>query len=557
VRASSLPLVALIGTTLGCAPPVRFVDRAILWHWPDDRPIAMPRPRPLSLLWADVRDGVFAPADRVLSFDYLREAEGINALDEVPDSAWFFDPRRIEGDPRPRVLPAADLAWGALSPDDAPELPLRIIEGKETGDTPGFVALDARGRKFMIKLDPSDHLGLATSTERVVTELAWVAGWRVPGEILLDAFPEQIELAPGAIAKDAFGGHHPFTVEALDVLLAHAPRTAQGAVRLLASAWLPGVALGPFAYSGRVRDDPNDLVEHQDRRDLRGLGVFAAWVNDIDALQQNTLDMYEGPPGRGHVVHYQQDLGGSLGSYAGTTAPHWMGSETFFEVHLLIRSLFTLGLWPRRFDDWSYKQAKNRLAAVWPELGNFEADGFDPHGWRPVWENPAFARQTARDRYWGAKRVISIGDDALKAIIATGRYRPAAATRLYEVLATRREKIARAFFADMAPLDRFRVLGDRLCFDDLWLEAGLGGAAATSYSAGAFAGIHRRPLGAYPVSEPAPGLVISRCVALPADDGYRVVALAARRPGDRRPGPTVWVHLVVERGRGRIIGIER
>ncbi len=518
-----------------CAPSVRFADREILWRWPDDKPIPMPHKRDMCFMWQDARAGIFEPADRVLALDYLREARNVNALDEVPDSSWFVDRRRVPGDARPRPLGDDELRWGAVAPDELPVMPLTVVKGKDVGITPGFVALDARKQKYMIKLDPPGHRGMTTSTEVVVTRLGWAAGWRVPSIVVLDVRPEDFRVAPTATAHDAHEQPIPFTDEMLRAILARTPRASDGTVRILASHWLPGVSIGPFHFLGRPRDDPNDTIDHEDRRDLRGFGVFASWVNDIDAFDSNTLDMYEGKPGRGHVVHYQQDLGGSFGNWGGLPAPYWSGSETFLEAHLLLRSLFTLGLWPRDFDDWRYRKWKEKLSDDYPEIGTFEAQRFDPRHWRTMLENAAFARQTARDRYWGAKRVAAFSDAELRAAIAAGRYRPAAAERVLQVLGRRRDRIARAFFADVAPLDHFRIEGDRLCFDDLWLDAGLGGAVAYL----------------------ANGSLIGRCVVVPAGDGYRIVSLRAQRAGERHPGPVVRVHLVVDGGRRRIVGVER
>ena len=518
-----------------CAPALRFEDREILWRWPDERPVAMPHKRTTCFLWQDVRAGIFQPADRVLSLDCLHEARNTNALDEVPDSSWFVDRRRAPGTSRPRALSAEQMRWGAVDPDEVPELPLTVIKGKDLGITPGFVALDARHRQYMVKLDPPGHRGMTTSTEVVVTRLAWAAGWRVPSIVLLDVQPDAIHVAPNAEAKDPHDLPIRFTEAMLRKTLSQATRAADGTVRILASHWLPGIAIGSFSFLGRPKDDPNDTIDHQDRRDLRGFGVFSSWVNDIDAFDSNTLDMYEGAPGRGHVVHYQQDLGGSFGNWGGYPAPYWGGSETFLEAHLLLRSLLTLGLWPRPFDDWRYRTRKEGLSKEWPELGTFEAEKFEARAWRPMLENPAFARQTARDRYWGAKRLAAFSDAELRAAISAGGYRPAAAERVYDVLFRRRERIARAFFADVAPLDYFRIDGDRLCFEDLWVEAGLGAAAA--YRADA-------PL-------------VGRCVALVPGDGYRIISLRTLRPGERHAGPAVRVHLVIAGARRRIIGVER
>ncbi|HZS40587.1 MAG TPA: hypothetical protein VFF06_27330, partial [Polyangia bacterium] len=166
---------------------------------------------------------------------------------------------------------------------------------------------------------------------------------------------------------------------------------------------------------------------------------------------------------------------------------------------------------------------------------------FEPRSWHPVLDNPAFQRQTARDRYWGMKRILAFTPEELRAAIAEGRYRPEAAERLYEILIARREKMARTFLADLPALDHFRLDADRLCFDDLWLDAGLGGDHATAYSMtgdGVTASPHR-------------------CAQLAPFDGYRIVALRVRRPGERKFSRAVNVHLMEESGRRRIIGIER
>jgi hypothetical protein len=34
--------------------------------------------------------------------------------------------------------------------------------------------------------------------------------------------------------------------------------------------------------------------------------------------------MYQGAPGKGHVMRYQQDLGGSYGNYGGQPSSYWM-----------------------------------------------------------------------------------------------------------------------------------------------------------------------------------------------------------------------------------------
>ncbi len=80
----------------------------------------------------------------------------------------------------------------------------------------------------------------------------------------------------------------------------------------------------------------------------------------------------------------------------------------------------------------------------------FEAEHFDPKGWSPLWSSPAFSRATARDLYWGIKRVLAFSPDELRAAIRVGRYRPEVEQRLFEVLWQRREKLARAYLPGVA-----------------------------------------------------------------------------------------------------------
>ncbi len=63
-----------------------------------------------------------------------------------------------------------------------------------------------------------------------------------------------------------------------------------GTYRVVAGRLIPGKIIGNFRYQGTRPDDPNDLVPHQHRRELRGLFVFGAWTNLTDFKSNNTLD---------------------------------------------------------------------------------------------------------------------------------------------------------------------------------------------------------------------------------------------------------------------------
>jgi hypothetical protein len=491
-----------------------------------------------------LRDAFIYPSDRALALDYWVEAQNANAVDEVPDSSWFVDRRRdrAQDHAKPRSFSAAEMSRGPFAADDnGPTPPFTITKGKTIGSTPGVVIEDAHHTKYLIKLDPPGWLGMNTSTEVVATRLAWAAGWLVPAEKLIDLRESDLILSPTATAKDEWGQDIPLTAAKLSELLSKTPRQPDGTLRGCASLWLPGKSIGSWGYVGRRKDDGNDHIPHQERRDVRGFGIFAAWVNDIDTMENNTMDSYVGKPGEGHVIHYQQDVGGSFGQFAAIPSEVWMGDETYFMPGRIFLSLLTLGAIPRSWEGGARAARRKELMERYNELGYFDDRDFNPRSWHPILDNPAFVRQTTRDRYWGTKRVIAFTETEVRAAVALGHYAPATAERLFEILWSRRERIARTFLSDVAPLDYFRFAGAKLCFDDLWIDAGLGGDA---------------PRYQVKLDGRRREAVSERCVDLAGASGYHVVELGARR-GSRPPAYVVNVHVVVDASGPRVIGVAR
>jgi hypothetical protein len=302
--------------------------------------------------------------------------------------------------------------------------------------------------------------------------------------------------------------------------------------------------VGPFRYSGRRRDDPNDRYAHENRREVRGFGVFSAWVNNADAIEDNTLDMYEGEDGRGHLVHYQQDVGGSFDAWGASPKPYWIGHESWFSTLRVLRSLLTFGISTSEWEEQRYLTERDRLLAASPALAAFTEEHFDPRTWQPIFPNPAFSRLTRRDRYWAAKRIAFIDAHELRAAISAGRYQPEAAARLFQILWKRRELVLRAYLGEVSALDHFYFDGARLCFEDLWLRAGLGGASV--YEARVDRQ-RRRPL----VGSNGAGWV-----EVASSPGYRIVELRVERAGLRESSP-VRVHFIERDGVRRVLGVER
>jgi len=358
-----------------------------------------------------------------------REAVNVDEADQVrlPSTWWTprlgFRPVTVE-----QMLrgpgPGAGPAGGRLT----------VTRVKTQGVTPGFFARDAEGANFLLKFDPPGLLEMATGADVVATYLYWAAGYNVPENTIVTFTADDLEVAGDATVVDDFGRKRPMDRDDLLRVLERLPRTADGRFRGLASRLLAGRPLGPFQYTGRRRDDPEDLVPHQHRRELRGLYALAAWTNHADVRAPNSLDMWVTEDGRSFVRHYLIDFGSCLGSGAIAKRAFPTGTEYFFDYGVLARQVSTLGLRPFAWE--------GAVDPGMPSVGYIESANFDPGSWRPYYPNPAFDERTERDLRWGARIVAAFTDEHIRAAVAQGRYSdPRAAEYLARVLIERRDRI--------------------------------------------------------------------------------------------------------------------
>ena len=135
-------------------------------------------------------------------------------------------------------------------------------------------------------------------------------------------------------------------------MLRRADRAADGSYRAVAARALPGRPLGGFRYYGTRSDDPNDIVPHEHRRELRALKVFGAWTNLVDMKAGNTLDALVTANGeRGLVRHYLQDVGSTFGTGANGPREYDEGWEHLFEGGLAMKRLYHARLLPAAVAD--------------------------------------------------------------------------------------------------------------------------------------------------------------------------------------------------------------
>jgi hypothetical protein len=486
---AALSAVALLGAPLprgARAAPLR--DAPIIWQEVDryDLPSA-PAARDPNQTWTSANGTFFRPVGRLVNpvrlgrrvgslfgGNNVRNASDVNALDEVPNSTWFtnriglypFAPEDVArgpgGGPGPRpeggtggtLGPSRDAAW-------------TVIRAKTQGVTPGFDIQDARGQVYLIKFDPPGELGTTSAAAVISGRILHAIGYNVPDDEVVTFARGDLRLAPNATIRDRDGGKRPMTDSDLESILARVDPLPDGRWLAIASGFLDGKPIGPFSDKGRRQDDPNDRVRHEERRELRALRMFCAWLDHWDMKEQNSLDMYVEENGRRFVRHHLIDFASTLGAAAGGGAQPRFGYEHTIDFPPIAGRFLALGL---HEDGWRRIRRPDGL----PEVGYFESREFQPMEWKPLQPNAAFANLNRRDGYWAAKILSAFTDEHLRAAVSTGGYRdPRAAEYVTRTLAERRDKIARYWFDRMPPLDFFVPRGDALMFHDLGVERGL------------------------------------------------------------------------------------
>ena len=399
-------------------------------------------------------------------------ARNVNTLDELPDSSWFTN--RIGR----RDMAITEIVRG---PDRADRLYLEgwvVSAGKGSGAQPGFRMTDpATNQVYQIEVDPPSNPELATGAEIVGTAFYHAFGYNTVDVYLADLDPRTIVIAESATIRDPLNGkRRRFTRRDLDDVFQRAARRPDGRYRVLVSRFADGKPLGNFRYYGTRPDDPNDIVPHEHRRELRGARVFGAWLNHDDSRGVNSLDMLETDNGRRWVKHYMFDFGSIMGSGTVFAQRHRAGNEYLFEHKPGWLTLATLGLYVR---PWMLIDYPDAPASV----GRFEGDAFDPELWKPEYPNPAFRNMRADDAFWAARIVARFGERQVRAIVEKARYSdPRATDYVVRTLMKRREKVLRTWLNKVNPIVDAQLTGDgMLTFKNAAVEAGVA-TAAESYA---------------------------------------------------------------------------
>jgi hypothetical protein len=395
-------------------------------------------------------------------------SQNVNTLGEVPDSTWFRN--RIGAQP----MSLEEIARGPNTgegPD--PTQPWTVVRGKSGGITPGFTMRDGRGDLYFVKFDPPQHFGLSTGADVIGSKFFHAFGYHVPENWIVYVEDARLRLGEGAKVRVFGGKPRPMTAKDLERMLRQVARLPDGRIRCVVSRAVPGKVLGPHKYQGTRPDDPNDVIPHENRRELRGYRVFSAWLNHDDSRSVNSLGSFVKTAGdKGHLVHYLQDFSSILGSgsdwrRAITAQNPRAGNEYVLELAPILKTAFSFGLWERPWHHVKYE--------TYPEIGAIEADYFDPDAWKPEYPNPAFERMQLEDAFWAARIVSRFSDEAVRAIVKEADLRaPAAEAHLAAMIVKRRDKILDRYFRALNPLAGFAVAGDVVSFTNFGEAARLG-----------------------------------------------------------------------------------
>jgi len=335
---------------------------------------------------------------------------------------------------------------------------------------------DANGVLWFVSFDADGFPDAATGAILAANKIFWTLGyWQVENH-LIRVRREDLDIGQTALVVPQSGKRRPMKSGDIDDVLRRAHRSPDGTYRAVAARAVPGRVLGGFRYHDTRPDDPNDVVPHEHRRELRALKVFGAWTNLVDMKAGNTLDTLITDNGKGLVRHYLQDVGSTFGTGANAPREYDEGWEYLFEGDKAMKRLITLGFFVQPWQTVNYTEH--------PAIGRFEGVEFDPPDWKPRVKTAAFVRARADDNFWAARRVMAFPDDMIRAIASAGQYHDEAAAKLLaDVLIQRRDKIGKAYLNAINPVINLALDGsDTLTFQNAAVEAHVADEPASGYT---------------------------------------------------------------------------
>jgi len=283
-----------------------------------------------------------------------------------------------------------------ISPDQAadgptigppPLSPWKVVTPRPGKKPTSFIGEDATGRRFMVKLDDPDYPEAQSAAAVVTTRILWLLGYHVPADYVVTI--------AGTGVPDYDG------------------RRAE------ASEFIPGKLLKPFKF---------DALRY--RREMRGLRLVSAWLDDVDRCDNNTLVVSRND----RPYFYLLDFDSTLGLWKGRPKPVQRGHCHVWDPPWMTIELLSLG-------GLSRSQIRHHKP-VSTAIGVYYADDFDPSAWKGEQPNTAFRFMSQADTEWIIRKIAQITPEQIQAIVKVARFsNPEDEDHLYRTLLERRRKI--------------------------------------------------------------------------------------------------------------------
>jgi len=535
-------LAMLLFAACASTPHLRFANAPPVLQVDDRHDVkAVPTERPFLRIMLHF-DSYYLQFVRTLKLTRDRRALGVNSFDEVPDSTWFTNRTGK------RALTLDEIRRGPGLDSPERHLPWTIMRLKAGGTAPGFVIKDNRGTQFLLKFDRPGFPELETAVDAIVARLLWATGYNVPSDHVVYFTPGELLLSPDAYMKVG-DKKKPLDKKLVDATFAALLEGTSGKLRGIASLLVDGKPLGGTPRVGVRRDDPNDRIPHELRRDIRGQAAVISWLAHADVKEDNTIDVWQPDPATKdlhYVVHYLLDFGEALGADIAVNKGHSLGYEYSIDFGAILKWTVSLGLAP---SPW-----KARTAPGIRGIGVF-SDDYNPGAWKT--STPAHLPviwADRFDRFWGSKIIIRFTRDQLEAAVDSGRFTdPRAKPYLVDTLVARQRSAARYWFARVNPIDDFAIEGDRLCFTDLALRHQLE-TVATQFTATSSDAASRSLKPPTRVAADPGGRA---CISLDLADGQDRYTILHVNSSRGMPGTQIHVAIDPATGRPRVIGIHR
>jgi hypothetical protein len=534
----------------------------VLWEDPDQQNV---RDKPdeyySGLAWDGIDQTLFIPLSRFFLADVAGPAWNVNAFDEVPNSSWFQNRIGV------REMSLEEVREGAC-PENIIEdgETLTVTAAKPNGANPGFIIDDEDGRGWLVKFDGRNFSDeRATTADVLGSRIYYAAGYHAPCNIVIYFDEEDLQIADDATSEDEFGNEVPITDEEIEAITDVAITNEEGQLRASASLFVDGTPIGPWTYQGVKKDDPNDVIPHEERRDLRGARLLAAWINHFDTREQNSLATFvEDEAGNQWVKHWYIDFGDSLGSrWQWDGLSRRFGHSYYFDVGDILVDFLSLGLVSRAWLD----VETNDVAPLW---AYFDAEHFDAVEWKPGYPNPAFNREQPGDGAWMARIIARFSEAHIRAMVSEARLSSETnEEELMRILLARQQEILDDYLRVVSPLADFEVRDGRyLCMRDLASLNRVFDPRSVRYHTRFYHAEYESPLWSRvenPASQANPAEICIDLIhenferpSVGSDDGYAIVDIEIVPEPGSEPIPPARLHFYDTEERGFVlVGIER